>query len=53
MIHVGTFFDEELAELPMSVKGSTVEIEVFSERLQCFPVGEQEPNGADITVVYA
>jgi hypothetical protein len=39
MIRVGTVFNEELAELPMSVKGSAVEIEVLSERSQGFPVG--------------
>jgi len=34
MIHVGAFFDEELAELPMSVKSGTVEIEVLSEGVE-------------------
>lgn len=51
MIHVGALFDEELADLPMSVKRSAVEIEDLSERLQRFPVGEQKLNRADVAVI--
>jgi hypothetical protein len=41
MIHVATVFNEELAELPMSVKGSAVEIEVLSERSRDSPLASR------------
>src|SRR4030081_1621619 len=53
MIYIRAVFNEELAELPMSVKDGTVEIEILSKRLQRLSVREQEPNGADIAVVRA
>ena len=39
-IHVGSVLDEELAEPPVPMKGRAVQIEVVSQRLERFALGE-------------
>src|SRR4029078_12028474 len=53
MIPFGFVLNEKLPQLPMSVKGCTAKVKVFTKRLQRFALTEQESNGTHVTVVDA
>ena len=53
IVDISTALDEELAKLPVTVKHRSIQVEIFSERLQGFAFGEQESHGTDVAVVGA
>ena len=53
IVDISTVLDEELAQLPVTVKHRSIQVEIFSKRLQGFAFGEQESHTTDIAVVGA
>ena len=53
IVDISTVLDKELAKLPVTVKHRSIQVEIFSKRLQGFAFGEQESNATDIAVVGA
>jgi hypothetical protein len=53
IVDTSTVLDEELAELPVTVKHRSIQVEIFSKRRQGFAFGQQESHAADVAVVGA
>src|SRR5262245_589170 len=53
VIHVRAVLDHELAQLPMPVKCSGVEAEIWTKRSERLAMSEQEPYRAHVAVVGA
>ena len=53
MVHLRAILDQELTELPVPMKSRALKIEILSERLEQFAMGEQESDSAHIAIVGA
>jgi hypothetical protein len=50
-VRVGTTFNQELAEPPVSVERCGIQPKVLAERFQALPLRQQEADGAHVAVI--
>ena len=52
VIDIRAVLDEELAKTPVTVEASTIEVKIFPQCSQRFTIGEEELDGAHVTVIH-